>query len=401
FIFTGFPWLPLSASQWQRPLLLQIASLTGGAGISFVLVMFNAGLAFYLHTLWFKRKESWMKRLSMEFYLALVVFLFAIGYGLNSSGAGNRGRIEGPRLAFIQPNVGVMQKWNPQLVRENLQLLKDLSTYASYLDPDLLLWPEAPTPLPLKGNASMRQWVESLSSDLGLPMLVGNISRERGSTSSGTKWYNAVFWVDPESGVEVDNYYAKRRLVPFGEYVPLSRFLPFVEKMVPIEGTFHPGTSVNLLDPRDPELDVGQIGNLLCYEDIFPGLARTNTLAGADWHYVATNNAWFGEKAGAWQHAAHSVLRAVETRRPVVRCGNAGWSGWIDEFGHIRYVMLDNNASIYFQGVEVVPFSRSSWWANRFSPYVQLGDWFVGVCALLVGLGAWLSGWTGLWRKAK
>ena len=102
---------------------------------------------------------------------------------------------------------------------------------------------------------------------------------------------------------------------------------------------------------------------------------------------MATNNAWFGEGSAGWQHAAHSVLRAVETRRPVIRCGNAGWSGWIDEYGHIRHVMLDEKQSIYFQGVEVVQFSRNRWWSGRFSAYVQLGDWFVIGALLLAGVG--------------
>lgn len=384
-VFTGFPWLPLSTSQWQRPLLLQIASLTGGAGISFVLIAFNAGLAFYIHTLWHKRKENWMKRLSLEFYLALAILTGAIAFGIHSSGAGNRDRLSGPKLGFVQPNVSVLQKWDSAQVRENLALLADLSTYAGYLGADLILWPEAPTPLPIKGNASMKLWVETLSSDLDTGLLVGNMARESDGLGKAAKWYNTVFYIDPDTGVDTKAYYAKRRLVPFGEYVPLSRLLPFVEKFVPIEGIFHGGTSARPLKPSMEGSGVGSIGNLICYEDIFPSLARANTLSGADWHYVATNNAWFGEKAGAWQHAAHSVLRAVETRRPVVRCGNAGWSGWIDEFGHIRHVMLDNTGSIYFQGVEVVPFDRSAWWSNRISPYVRSGDWFVLAC-LVIGL---------------
>jgi apolipoprotein N-acyltransferase len=381
----------LSVSQWQRPLLLQVASLTGGAGIAFVLISFNLGLAFYLHTLWHKRKESWIKRLSLEFYLALVFLLGAVAFGIHSSGAGFRGRIEGPRLAFIQPDVGVMQKWDPKLVRENLQLLKDLSTYASYLDADVILWPEAPTPLPILGNHSMRQWVEALSTELDLAIIAGNVAREDGADGS-RKWYNAVFYVDPNEGVDIENYYAKRRLVPFGEYVPLSHLFPFIEKFVPIEGSFYMGEAATPLKPHIDASGIGKVGNLICYEDIFPGLARDNVRAGADWHFVATNNAWFGEEAGAWQHAAHSVLRAVETRRPVVRCGNAGWSGWIDEFGHIRHVMMDNTGSIYFQGVEVIPLERNTYWNNRLSYYVRKGDWFIGACCAVAFLGLWLGG---------
>ena len=386
FLFTGFPWLPLSASQWQRPLLMQIASVTGAKGISFVLIAFNFGLSYYLYILWNNRKASWLKRLSLEFYLALGFLFSAIGFGLQSSGAGRHGRIEGPRLGFVQPNTEVMAKWDPSRVRENLETLKDLTTYATYLGADLVLWPEAPTPLPLKGNASMRQWVDDLAEEIQLPILAGNVAREGASDDPDRKWYNAVFAVDPVQGTQTGTYYQKRHLVPFGEYVPFSGILPFIKKFVPIEGTFHEGTSPVPLSLESKDYSFGRVGNLICYEDIFPALARQNVLAGANWHYVATNNAWFGEEAGAWQHAAHSVLRAVETRRPVVRCGNAGWSGWIDEFGHVRHTVLDNTGSIYFQGVDAVQFSRSSYWSGRQSLYVQFGDWFVALCGGMIAL---------------
>lgn len=390
WIFTGFPWLPLSVSQWERPLLLQIASLTGGAGISFVLVAFNAGLAFYLHGLWFNRKARWWRRLSMEFYLALFFLFGAIAFGLYSSGAGVRGRIDGPELAFVQPNVGAFEKWDADLVRENLDVLTDLTTYAAYLDADLVLWPESPTPQPVKGSAGMERWVEGLSRELERPLLIGNIAVEQGDDGEVDDWYNAVLFVSPESGVELEDYYAKRHLVPFGEYVPFAGAIPFLRKVVPVPTDMSRGDSARPLDLRSADPSLGRVGVLICYEDVFPALARENVLAGADWHYVATNNAWFGEEAAGWQHAAHSVLRAVETRRPVVRCGNAGWSGWIDEFGHIRHVMLDDRNSIYFQGVESVRFSRNRWWAGRHSPYVKNGDWFVGASAGLVLLAAFL-----------
>jgi apolipoprotein N-acyltransferase len=391
-VFTGFPWLPLAASQWQRPLLLQAASLTGAAGVSFVLIAFNLGLAFYLHGMWRNRRAPWWKRLSPEFYLALGLLFGAIGFGLHSSGAGARGRVEGPRIAFVQPNVGAFEKWDAALARENLDTLRDLTIYAGYLGADLVLWPESPTPMPVKGNDSMRAWVEALARETGLPMLIGNIARED-ADGGESRWFNAVFRVDPEGGVDTRRYYAKRHLVPFGEYVPLARLVPFLRTVIPVPGDFHAGASAAPLDLAFGGRDFGRVGNLICYEDIFPALARRNTLLGADWHFVATNNGWFGEEAAAWQHAAHSVLRAVETRRPVVRCGNAGWSGWIDEFGHIRHVMLDDRNSVYFQGVEVVPFSRSPWWTGRLSPYVRHGDWFTALCGLLVAAGALVLGW--------
>jgi len=155
-------------------------------------------------------------------------------------------------------------------------------------------------------------------------------------------------------------------------------------KVVPVPGDFASGESARPVDLDFLPQGFRRVGVLVCYEDIFPRLARENVLAGADWHYVATNNNWFGRGSAAWQHAAHAVLRAVETRRPVIRCGNAGWSGWIDAFGQIRHVMLDDQGSVYFQGVESVRVSKNRYWHGRTSFYVRNGEWFTLTCAILL-----------------
>jgi apolipoprotein N-acyltransferase len=107
---------------------------------------------------------------------------------------------------------------------------------------------------------------------------------------------------------------------------------------------------------------------------------------------VLTNDAWYGEGAAAYQHAAHSVLLAAETRRPVLRCGNAGWSGWIDEFGNVRKVMADDQGSVYFRGTSTASVTRDQRWVGRESFYVEHGDWFVLVCACMACVGAALLG---------
>ena len=125
-----------------------------------------------------------------------------------------------------------------------------------------------------------------------------------------------------------------------------------------------------------------QVGSLICYEDSFPQLARISAQAGAQLFFVATNNAWYGEEGGAYQHAAHSVLRAVETRRPVMRAGNAGWSGWIDSYGRIQEVLEDHRGSIYFKGVGQITVFQFTEWLHRTSPYTQWGDWIIAVAAI-------------------
>ena len=206
--------------------------------------------------------------------------------------------------------------------------------------------------------------------------------------------------LDTQLAVERENY-RKRHLVPFGEYVPLRPVLGWLDKVVPLPGDFVEGQSPHplLFNALDRTLSAGP---LICYEDTYPDLARSSALAGADVLVVLTNNGWFGRGGAAEQHAAHSVLRAVETRRPVLRIGNAGWSGWIDEFGVVRAVLQkvtrrnadgslrqvvstqpkEENGSIYFRGSAVVEVQRDVRWIGRQSFYTQRGDWFV-----LVSLG--------------
>ena len=118
--------------------------------------------------------------------------------------------------------------------------------------------------------------------------------------------------------------------MPFGEYVPLKRFLPFVRRLVPAAGDFSSGDGVAPL--RLPDLPAGA---LICYEAIFPELARAHTEKGANILFNLTNDAWFGMTSAPYQHLSMSVFRAVENRRPLIRAANTGISAFIDPKGNI------------------------------------------------------------------
>ncbi len=378
----GFPWAPLALSQWERPVVLQLAAWTGAWGVSFLLVFFNLAVA---QTLWYRATQRartlWGGWFSPDLYAALggLVLAFTVFFrSLPEAGEAGPGFTAG----VVQPYIPAELKWDEKRELENLEILGQQTRFVAQLDNDVILWPEAATPWPVVGSTPMRLRLEGLARDLGRPLLMGNLAREE----NPDRWYNGVFLVDPGTGL-VPDFYAKRELVPFGEYVPLRRFIPFVEKVVPISGDFVPGTDPAILSLRLGE-DVHRVGALVCYEDIFPRLARASVRAGADFLFVATNNAWYGEEGGAYQHAAHSVLRAVENRRPVMRCGNGGWSGWIDSYGTLRSVLRDENGSIYFRGGGNLKVFQFDGWVRRRSFYTRHGDWFVIVGAALVALAA-------------
>ncbi len=376
WFFSGFPWLPLAASQWQRPLILQFASFAGSGGVSFLLIFFNLGLAAYGHRLLMEGHQGLRKR-SPEFMVALVALLFPSFLLLQESFSRWRFNQRVAQVALIQPYIPQTLKWDPNQARNVLEVVDKLTTSVAPLHADLIIEPEAVAPWALKYDPNVQPWMESLAKRAGAPILLGTVLVEK-MGQSDEAWYNAAVVVDPKTGLRPE-YYAKRKLVPFGEYVPLRPVLGWLKKIVPIGDDFRRGDSSAPLSVQIGSQTV-KFGPLICYEDIFSDLARLNVLAGADVLVVLTNNGWFGEGGAAYQHAAHSVLRAVETRRPIVRCGNGGWSGWIDEYGYIHDVLKNEAGSIYYRGAAAVTISRDARWQGRLSYYVQNGDWFIGIC---------------------
>ncbi|HXA14405.1 MAG TPA: apolipoprotein N-acyltransferase [Opitutaceae bacterium] len=393
----GFPWLPLAASQWQRSAVLQIAAWTGAWGVSFILIVFNLGFAAYFHRALRDGLPS-LRRRPPEFVVALLILMFATILPLSETF--HRAAYAQPlaRVAFVQPDIPQTVKWDPASGPAILDVLEKNTIAAAESYPEVILWPEATTPWAVRDDEQVRAWAEALVRRAHVPLVLGSDVIEH-ANQPGEAWYNAACVVDPATGLQ-PVYYAKRKLVPFGEYVPLRPLLGWLKKIVPIgDDDYSHGHAAQPLVVSLGGDRVLTLGPLICYEDVFPGFARDNTLAGVDALVVLTNNAWFGEGGAAYQHAAHSVLRAVETRRPVLRCGNAGWSGWIDEFGSVRAVLLRDSdghlttdprtedGTIYFRGTESAYVTRDARWIGRESYYVQHGDWFIAWCAGLVLLG--------------
>ncbi|MBI5382943.1 MAG: apolipoprotein N-acyltransferase [Opitutae bacterium] len=383
WFLSGFPWLTLATSQWQRVSILQIAAFTGGWGVSFVLIAMNISFAAYAHRLLCEGRRG-LQRRSQEFFACLFLLIVCVTVHVQESF--NRGRYAVPlgRVAFTQPYIPQSVKWEPSRGQEILETLERTTMRAASSRPDLILWPEATTPWAVLGDARVRGWAEALAKRAKTPLLMGSIAVENQSTPNEA-WYNGAFVVEPLIGLR-SVYYAKRQLVPFGEYVPLRPVLGWLEKVVPVGGDFQRGQL-----PVTMTVTLGgqpvAVAPLICYEDVFPALARDSVRAGADVLTVLTNSAWYGEGGAAYQHAAHSVLRAVETRRPVLRCGNGGWSGWIDEFGNVRSVVTNGKGSIYARTTQTVDITRDARWIGQQSFYVRYGDWFVALCAALVAFG--------------
>lgn len=376
----GFPWCPLSVTQWERPAILQILPWTGAWSVSFFLVFFNLSLASYVHHLLVRRRSAkggMVSSFCPDFYVAILLFVAMVSpfFLSRSSGGGVVPEQRTIKVGVCQPYL--LDKWKKGKVSLHKEILKKQTKIVGLMEPDLIVWPEASTPYALNMDPL---WVEELARETGVPMLVGAVVKEEESS------FNTISRVSPEEGVSPE-WYAKRVLVPFGEYVPFAfRWIPGLRKLVGPVGNFGTGQV-----PFTFDLEYGEggkehcrIGPLICYEDIFPEVVRQTVREGVDILFVSTNDAWFGEEGCAQQHAAHSVMRAVENRIPVLRCGNAGWSGWIDGKGNQRAVLKDENGSIYFQAASTFGMSFSD---RLSSPRNGYPDYFIWFC---LGYTIWM-----------
>jgi apolipoprotein N-acyltransferase len=375
-LFTlGFPWCPLSSTQWERPVLLQATSYAGGWTVSFFLVFFNLCIASYLHHLLVRRRTAhgfFNRSICPELYLGIFLLFLMVYPFFAQLKSQEDFPVKTLKVGICQPYL--QDKWVEGRATKHKETLRKQTRFLSLVRPDIILWPEASTPYPINLD---RLWVEQLAEEIGVPILAGSVVREDQAS------YNTMVYVDPVSGMRPE-WYAKQVLVPFGEYIPWPfSLIPGIKKMVGPVGSFSAGDHPVLYDIPIREgnhTSFVRAGFLICYEDIFPSLARATQEMGADLLMVSTNDAWFAEEGCAEQHAAHSVIRAVENNLPIVRCGNAGWSGWIDDKGRIRDVLKNQDDRIYFEGAAVVevevplkPFVESS----------RLGDRFAHLCTAL------------------
>jgi apolipoprotein N-acyltransferase len=370
----GFPWCPLSVTQWERPILLQTAKWFGGWIVSFFLIFFNLCLGSYVHHLFVRRRQSSsgiFGNICPDFYLAILLFVFMLSpfFLIYKPESKVNHRFD---VGVCQPYL--LEKWKGGNAALHKDILSRQTSILGLMKPDLIVWPEASTPYALNKDSA---WVEELVKQASTPLLLGAVLKE------GESIYNTISEVLPDSGFK-GNRYAKRVLVPFGEYIPFPfKFIPGLRKMVGPVGSFKEGEDINIFSIPTSADESVKIGPLICYEDIFPSLCLDVARKGVDLFFVTTNDAWFGEEGCAKQHAAHSVLRAVETQRPFIRCGNAGWSGWIDSNGYQREVLKDENGSIYCARATVMNLVLNLNPQRQKSFYVKRGDLFAYFCVLV------------------
>jgi apolipoprotein N-acyltransferase len=321
-LLTGFPWCLLGYSQFLRLPLLQVADITGVYGISFLVILVNLILFKLLVYRSHERKQFLAAEVAIM--VAMVGLVLSYGYYYlegNLQGSGTDRRL---RVAIVQGNIDQSVKWDEHYQQRTMSIYEMLSQSSIPFRPHLILWPETAVPFFFHENTPLSQSVYRVAQETGADILFGSPAYEKkGRTIT---YYNRVYLLNVDGHY---TFYDKVHLLPFGEYIPLKRFLPFVHRLVPAAGDFTPGKRLKTLGSDN------LLGPLICYEAIFPEISRELALQGAELLVNVTNDAWFGRTSAPYQHLSMAVLRCIETRLPMARAANTGLSSFILPDGSI------------------------------------------------------------------
>ena len=370
---SGFPWSLLGVSQYSIVLLIQIASVTGVYGVSFLVVWSSVSLAVAL--LRIVRQPGLRWGWLLELRLTLIALMGVMIFGIHRL----RQRAEADRelnVALVQPSIPQLLIWDHTQDADRFKRIVELSRLALAAKPDLLIWPESSMPNFTEENFRA---ITNLIAAHKVWMIFGadDVQRRASATDPGDlDYFNAAFLFDPDGRLIAT--YRKQHLVVFGEYLPLARALPFLRRIIPVPGDFTPGdkaVSFELSEPR------ARLAPLICFEDVIPGLTRQSARDDTDLLLNLTNDGWFGQSAAQWQQAANAVFRAVENGLPLVRCTNNGLTCWIDSLGRLRQLLQSESGDVYAAGfliakIPLLPVGQK----REPTFYHRHGDWFGWSC---------------------
>ncbi len=329
-VLTGFPWNTYGYALTQPLALAQSASLLGLWGLTFIAVAVFASPAVLAD----ERADTpnpWRTPI-----LGLVVLAALAGYGAMRLQTHPTGFVDGVRLRIMQPNLQQDVKFNyaaKQQVMDRYIQLSDRATgpqSSGVRDATHLIWPESAFPFFLTREADALAQITQLLPP-GTVLITGAIrAPESASNASISRAYNSIYVIDHAGSIL--GIYDKVHLVPFGEYLPFQQLLEHagLMQLTKVQGGFIPGA-------RRRSMTIARTPSflpLICYEIIFPGAAVPRGER-PGWLINLTNDGWFGNSTGPYQHLQQARVRAIEEGLPLVRAANTGISAVIDPLGRI------------------------------------------------------------------
>lgn len=370
----GFSWNGLGVALHRDLPMIQIAEFTGTLGLTWLVAFVNVMIVIVVRRILGELGPGFLKRVRWEFTVSMVIVVLVFSYGIRQLLRAPGAVTANLQIAVIQPNIPQEQKFDRAADAKSQKTLERLTLMAAALEPDLFVWPEASTARGIFSDPGHAASLMALRRRVSKPILVGTI--EDTLVEGKPRTFNSAMLIPPGAKplAEQPPTYRKIHLVPFGEYLPLRPLLGWlVGGLVP--GDIDAGKEFTVFQHGT----LAEFAALICFEDTDGPLTRRFVANGADLLVNITNDGWFLRTIGMEQHLANAVLRAVENRRSLVRCGNTGVTALVRPNGSVERWLEPHREGFAVKAVEV-----------REAPltfYTRNGDWVAWLSAALT-LGA-------------
>jgi apolipoprotein N-acyltransferase len=396
----SFPWLSLGYSMSYDLASIQVASVAGIYAVSFWIVLLNVLIFVLLSRAMVRGRANNAGFIPLA---AIILVVYALPYLFGAVEDGGDLTTDGNRVsvALVQPDIDPFEKWSGLHAGQMDALRNYTDSIVSGSRPDLVIWPETAVPYYILSGTyreeylGLRRYVDSLGVPLlsGIPDIV--MYPETSAAPAGAKkledgtsyeTFNSSMLLIPRS--EEIQKFAKSILVPFAERVPYSDVLGFLNaaRWNFGLGGWSVGRDTALFRLPVGNGDTLRFANMICYESVYPGFVSGLVHRGAGFLTVVTNDSWWGNTSGPYQHRQFAVVRAVENRRWVAQCANGGISFIVDPSGRV----VEQTKMFTAGGLSGTIRSRTEQ-----SFYSRHGDWFAEICLVLT---LFLFAATGLQR---
>jgi len=358
----GFPWFQPGYTQHDYVPLIQMASL---GSVSLVTLW----LAFLNVLVWRAATAAGGRWRAASGALLMLGLPWA--WGMRVLDAAPRLAGPGTTVALVQGNIPGEMKWSGRHQPEILATFLGLSAQAlkGTPRPALVIWPETATGSYLRRQREQAVAVEAFATRNRVPIFSGTPDWEIGDDGK-VRQLNGAVWFGADG--RVGPVYAKRHLVPFGERMPFQAVFPALGRLELGQAEWTPGTGTVLFPSP-----AGPFSCLVCFESIFPDLAREDVRRGARWLVNVTNDEWFGDSPALYQHAAMAPFRAVENHVPLARCANTGLTLFADAHGRVT-----SRLEVWTPGVLTATLAAP----GRPTPFTRVGDWPGMLAGIVVGV---------------
>jgi apolipoprotein N-acyltransferase len=365
----GFPWNFIGYSIAQIPALAQSASFWGVYGLSFVVVAVNVAVWNVLRTS--TRDTNKVLEISTLLGIGCCICLLGVWGTIRMKSAVLTNTVS---VGIIQPNIDQAQ-WDNQSLDASVDVIERLVYETATHKPAFMVLPESSLFCYFLRHPWVHERVVTWVDSTKIPLLFGSLHWENGSRSEYIV-YNTAFLKKPHE--QKFEYYYKMGLLPFSETMPFKSKIPILNRLNLGQSDFSAGTDPKIFAINDSV----SAGPFICYEMIFPAMARQRANAGASMFVNITNDGWWGRSTGPYQHSLMTTLRAVENGIPLVRCANSGVSLVTDAYGRVLDKTTLYTRTILYADVPTTTIKTS---------YRRYGDWPLG-CAIAIALAALIGG---------